>query len=454
MAEVKRCKEDKILNDIERITGILESVKLENYTTREKIFNLVCKKNFFESELGIVFLKSLLKNDLYNKAETKTAVLKDLKDLKRIVLYLKENKSEKIVEKFKTYRFTTAWIQEFATNYLNENSKKKTSSKVNSDEAMDLKKIYALLEKQTDKNEPKFDSIYEQMKKSGGIEQFKTWLGYTFFTEIENRTKKAKKKKRKEKWFGILGRVCVIVAFFLILFGIHLKEQARVDRFLAQLVQEEQEEENQKENEKQKEKSSEKKENSSMLKQYEKMYKQNNDMVGWLTIEDTNVNYPVLQNIEDDSYYLTHNFLKEDSIDGGLFVDGETKLSPLDKNIVIYGHNMKSGTMFGQLKNYKDYNYFANHQTFSFDTLYQKQTYQIVAVFVIDVASEENEDFCYYEYRGGNQEEFEQLKLFLNENRLYDTGNELVVEDETVMLSTCEETSESSRLVVVGRKIK
>lgn len=469
MVEEKKSKKDKIQKDIELITKILEKVEIQNKTMRELVFEKFGKSDFFETQLGIAFLDSLLKEKEYNKAKIQESILQDLRALKRMLDYLEKNRSSQVIEKLKTYPFANAWIQEFALSYLNgTDNLTKAVSGVYKEEREDLKVIYNLLEKVTGRDTEGFDRLYQEMI-TGETLEFKTWLGHSFFQEIKSRTTEEKRKKRRKRCFEILGQICFIAAFFLALFGIHQKEQSRVDRYLTEILQARQETENKMQEigmteslaeeedylGKTENKKTESKKQMKILPQYQKFYQKNKDLRGWLKIENTEVNYPVLQREEEDDYYLNHNFQGEDSQEGSLFIDGMSSVSPQNQNLVIYGHNMKSGAMFGTLKNYKNYHYFLEHPVFSFDTLYEEQEYQIVTVFITDVSQTAGEKFCYYQFwQYKDQEEFERYKNFLKDTQLYDSGYELEYGDTTVMLSTCEASSKNSRLVVVGKRMK
>ena len=93
---------------------------------------------------------------------------------------------------------------------------------------------------------------------------------------------------------------------------------------------------------------------------------------------------------------------------GAIFLDGVANIYPKDKNIVLYGHNMSDGSMFGELKKYKDKTYFEGHPGFGFNTLYEKSTYQIAVVLVTDIS--DIQDFCYYNLHNYDEQEFPKFK--------------------------------------------
>ena len=171
-------------------------------------------------------------------------------------------------------------------------------------------------------------------------------------------------------------------------------------------------------------------------------------------MDGTPIDYPVMQDTTDGDYYLDHNFEGKDDNKGAPFVDADTKVKPLDSNIVIYGHNTRDGSMFGDLDYYLDEKFYRKHPTISFDTIYETGTYQIVAVVKTHVRKNDESGFRYYWFRNyENRGEFQDLLDFINENQLYDTGEHLSYGDSMIMLSTCEYTVENGRLVVIAKRI-
>ena len=121
-------------------------------------------------------------------------------------------------------------------------------------------------------------------------------------------------------------------------------------------------------------------EEETVLAEYGELYLQNTDMVGWLSIAGTNINYPVMQTPNNPNYYLKHNFEKEYSDLGTPYVQENCDLLTSD-NLVIYGHHIKGQKMFGALENYKSKDFYEEHKTFHFDTLTKRGEYEIIAVF-------------------------------------------------------------------------
>ena len=190
-----------------------------------------------------------------------------------------------------------------------------------------------------------------------------------------------------------------------------------------------------------------------VLEKYRALYQENGDLVGWLSIEGTDIDYPVMQR-EDDEYYLHHDFYGEESRYGCLYVKGQADVDTPGTNFIIYGHNMKDGSMFGDLDLYRKESFWREHPRISFDTLYEERTYEIIAVFRSRVYQPEEDVFKYYQfYQADNQEEFSWFYENIKELSLYDTGVTAAFGDTFLTLSTCAYHVEDGRLVVVAKAI-
>ena len=188
------------------------------------------------------------------------------------------------------------------------------------------------------------------------------------------------------------------------------------------------------------------------LLQYREMSEKYPQLYGWLQIPDTQIDLPVMRPESDRDFYLHHDFSGAESAEGALFVDAESSLWPQDDNTVIYGHNMKNGHIFGTLKMYGDADFFQEHREIHFDTLYETGVYE-AAVLKTRILNEDETGFRYYRFfQYGNEKEFQELRDFVEENRLFETDSTLQYGDQILMLSTCEYSQENGRLVVVARK--
>lgn len=193
--------------------------------------------------------------------------------------------------------------------------------------------------------------------------------------------------------------------------------------------------------------------NPVMLAGYAGLYEENKDLAGWLSIEGMKIDHPVMQG-EDDSYYLHHDFYGQDSRYGCLYVKEQADLNA-GTNFIIYGHNMKDGSMFGDLDLYLKESFYKEHPVISFDTLYEERTYDIIAVFRSQVYNADEDVFKYYQfYEADTQEEFEDFYGNIKELSLYDTGVQAKFGDTFLTLSTCAYHVPDGRLVVVAKRTK
>lgn len=192
-------------------------------------------------------------------------------------------------------------------------------------------------------------------------------------------------------------------------------------------------------------------EGKNVLARYQELYLQNEDMAGWISIDGTTINYPVMQSVNEPNFYLKHNFEKEYSDLGVPYIQENCDILTSD-NLVIYGHHIKGGKMFGALESYKDKGFYEEHKTIHFDTLTETAEYEIVAVFKTVAYS--SEGFRYYDFVNAEDEEgFNTYIAKCKDLALYDTGVSVEYGDKLITLSTCEYSAQNGRLVVVAKKI-
>lgn len=193
-------------------------------------------------------------------------------------------------------------------------------------------------------------------------------------------------------------------------------------------------------------------EGEDVLAKYQELYLQNEEMVGWIAIDGTNINYPVMQSKNNPNFYLKHNFEKEYSDLGVPYIQENCDISTSD-NLIIYGHHIKGQKMFGALENYKDKGFYEGHRTIQFDTLTEQAEYEIITVFKTVAYSAEG--YRYYDFvDAGNEEEFNAYVGKGKELALYDTGVTAEYGDKLITLSTCEYSVQNGRLVVVAKKVE
>ncbi len=190
-----------------------------------------------------------------------------------------------------------------------------------------------------------------------------------------------------------------------------------------------------------------------VLEDYKTLLNMNKDLIGWLKIADINIDYPVMQT-NDNTYYLDHNFENKYDKNGCLFLDYQCDVINRNTNLIIYGHNMQSGKMFGSLSKYSDEAYYKEHPKFEFDTIYEKGAYEIVYVFRSKIYNEDAVVFKYYQFLDVQSEkEFDSNMAEMAKISLYDTGITPEYGDELLTLSTCDYQENNGRFVIVARKI-
>ena len=193
-------------------------------------------------------------------------------------------------------------------------------------------------------------------------------------------------------------------------------------------------------------------ETPDILEEYSSVYQLNQKLIGWIKIDGTKIDYPVMQTVNNE-YYLDHNFDQEEDRNGSIFLDKDCSIFPRSQNLILYGHNMKSGKMFGALKNYKDEGYYKKHPEIQFDTIYEKGTYEIMYVFSEVVHDEMEITFKYYQFINANSEvEYNSYMNDMAAMSLYDTGVTSTYGDALITLSTCDYSEDSERFVIVARR--
>ena len=202
-------------------------------------------------------------------------------------------------------------------------------------------------------------------------------------------------------------------------------------------------------------------ENGTVLGKYVELYKQNPDIIGWLKIGGTNINYPVMQTKNDPEFYLRRGFDKEYSLSGTPFMDASSDIFLPTCNWMIYGHHMKDGTMFRDVTKYADYDFYQDHKIIEFDTIYKETgqgEYEIVAAFYAEIYDKNETDvFKYYQYAGIQTEaSFNEYVAGVKAKSVYDTGVEVEYGDQLITLSTCNYHVDDGRgrFAVVAKKIE
>ena len=188
------------------------------------------------------------------------------------------------------------------------------------------------------------------------------------------------------------------------------------------------------------------------LNKYKALYEQNNDTVGWIRIADTNIDYPVVQSVQSNAYYLHRDFNREYSSSGIPFMDYQCSIDPQSDNTIIYAHNMRNGTMFHDLLKYKEREFYEFHKIIEFDTLKDVGKYEIFAVFHTKVGGKN--EFDYYNFVNADTDaDFDEFIVQCIKQSLYKTDIIPVRGDKILTLSTCSYNTDNERFVVFARKI-
>lgn len=184
------------------------------------------------------------------------------------------------------------------------------------------------------------------------------------------------------------------------------------------------------------------------------LYLENADMVGWIQIEGTNIDYPVMQTPADPNYYLKHDFEKNYTDYGCPFMQANCDaLCPSD-NLIIYGHNMKDGSMFADLAKYRSKDFWQVHKTVWFDTAVGGYAYEIFAVIHTTVQADAADAFPFYWFvDAASPEEFADYVSACKAQALYDTGISAQYGDKLLTLSTCDNITDNGRWLVIGKRI-
>lgn len=244
-----------------------------------------------------------------------------------------------------------------------------------------------------------------------------------------------------KKIFIIIITVIFIISLvlsisYIIRYNLQDEEQERIFEKLEQVIIEEQ--------------TNNKEQESEEITKIQKLYEENADFIGWLEIENTNIDYPVMQTGEErKDYYLYKNFYKEYSHMGTPYIAEFCNVKESD-NLIIYGHHINSNKMFGELEKYKKKSFYEEHKKIKFNTIYENTEYEIIAVFKTIAHT----GFEYYKfYNADTKQEFDTFIQKCKELSFYNIEETAEYGDKLITLSTCEYSNKNGRLVVVAKKI-
>jgi len=191
-----------------------------------------------------------------------------------------------------------------------------------------------------------------------------------------------------------------------------------------------------------------------MLPEMAELYEKNPDTIGYVEIAGTKLSDPVMFTPGDEEKYIRKSFDGHFSIAGVPFMNEDCSLDPRSDNIIIYGHNMYDGTAFHTMLKYDQKNYWEAHPTFTFSTLYEEKTYEILSCFYDRIYLKTEDVFKFYKFIDAEDEEDynEAIRQFKKKS-LYDTGVTAEYGDNLVTLVTCAYHVPNGRFVIVGREV-
>lgn len=189
-----------------------------------------------------------------------------------------------------------------------------------------------------------------------------------------------------------------------------------------------------------------------VLPEFASLYTANPDIVGWLSIPGTDINYPVMQTPDRPDYYLRRDFDGKRHTAGCLYTEEACDIFTPSDNVTIYGHRMRNGSMFARLDKYMDAGYCKENPYIHFDTLQELHTYEVVAVFL--TSSSVVNGFPYHEFvNAADEAKFDAYVARCKKLALFDTGVDASYGDKLITLSTCDYSLTNGRLVVVAKRI-
>lgn len=240
-------------------------------------------------------------------------------------------------------------------------------------------------------------------------------------------------------FIGLFGIAALTSIAFLLMYAAQSKQQAHLYRNLAAV---------RKQNTQQEIASQ-----SSVQSTSRNLYLENADMIGWIQIEGTSIDYPVMQTPADPNYYLKHDFEKHYTDYGCPFMQADCDaLAPSD-NLIIYGHNMKDGSMFAELAKYRSKDFWQTHKTVWFDTELGSYAYEIFAVIHTTVQADAAAAFPFYWFvDAASPEEFADYVSACKARALYDTGISAQYGDKLLTLSTCDNITDNGRWLVIAKQ--
>jgi len=186
--------------------------------------------------------------------------------------------------------------------------------------------------------------------------------------------------------------------------------------------------------------------NTPVLDKYKILKKINNDIVGWISIPKTTIDYPIVRTTNNE-YYLSHDILKHESSWGAVFMEYRDININTDKNIILYGHNMKDQSMFTQITKYKENEFFKNNRYIYFDTLNIEGKWEVFSAYVAE------DSFNYIKTNFKTNEEYLKFLKAITDKSLFSAKVQLSAKDQILTLSTCSYEFKNARFVVHAKRV-
>jgi sortase B len=191
---------------------------------------------------------------------------------------------------------------------------------------------------------------------------------------------------------------------------------------------------------------------------FKALRKVNSDIVGWIQVPNTVIDYPVLQSSEDDpEYYLYRDYKRQDTKYGSVFLNALNSVDLSERNskcMTLYGHHMNDGRMFAAILQFADLDFYCTTPTFTFDTYESTGDWKIISVFKTNIRSDQGEVFEYVRPDFADDEDFLNFVYQVRIRSIIDTPVTVNEDDQLVVLSTCSYEYDDFRTVVVARKVR
>lgn len=184
----------------------------------------------------------------------------------------------------------------------------------------------------------------------------------------------------------------------------------------------------------------------AIMEKYKDILSINKDVVGWINISNTKIDYPVVKTVDND-FYLNHNIYKKPSKAGTIFMDFRNKGIGNDKHTILYGHYMKNGSMLADLHKYKKEDFLLHNPIIKFNTLYEDIEWKIFSIYITSV------DFYYIKTDFSSINEYKDFLESIKQKSIFDIHVEVSEEDQILTLSTCSYEFENARLVIHAKRI-